>query len=481
MSTNSEELTINVPGLTKPPRQPDAQPTVEVTELRKKPPFKRLLPALIGLVMIAGLLIAAILPRIARQNKITAAAQAIQDALRAVNVITAEQAPAASQLELPGNIEAIQLATVSAQTSGYLRRWYVDIGDRVSAGQLLAEIDTPEVDQEMAQAQSTLVQARAGLGQAEANLRQANTNMEFARVSYERWKTLSEDHVVSDQDRDQTLAAYNASKATVDAMQANINMAKATIAANEANARRFQNLQGFKKVFAPFAGIITARNVEVGSLINPGGGTSVSATTGTTASSATTPGSGTTQTGTGAAAASGGLFQIARIDTLRIFISVPQTFVSSIKAGQTTEIAVKEFPQGTFTGKVVRTTSALDPASRTLLTEVQTPNPDFRLLPGMYATVKFGVAMAEPPVRIPATALVIRADGPLVVTVSGDQKAHYQKVMIGRDYGGEVDVISGLEPGATLVVNIPDGLQDGESLRIQPPSSSQQSRQQGGN
>jgi multidrug efflux pump subunit AcrA (membrane-fusion protein) len=155
--------------------------------------------------------------------------------------------------------------------------------------------------------------------------------------------------------------------------------------------------------------------------------------------------------------------------------------VSSIKAGQTTEIAVKEFPQGTFTGKVVRTTSALDPASRTLLTEVQTANSDFRLLPGMYATVKFSVAMAEPPVRIPATALVIRADGPLVVTVSGDQKAHYQKVMIGRDYGGEVDVISGLEPGATLVVNIPDGLQDGESLRIQPPSSSQQSRQQGGN
>ena len=480
MATNSEELKINHRGFEKPSPQPAEAPIVEGTELRKKPRFKRVLPALIGLVIIAGLLVAAILPRIARQKTITAAAQAIQDALPAVNVITAAQAPAASQLELPGNIEAVQLATVSAQTSGYLKRWYSDIGDRVKAGQLLAEIDTPEVDQELQQARATLVQAQASLGQAEANLQQAKTNMEFARVSYERWKYLAGQGVVSVQDRDQTLAAYNAAKATVDAMQANINVAKATIAANEANVRRFLNLQGFKKVFAPFAGIVTARNVEVGSLINAGAGTSVSTTTGATASGATTPGAGTTQSGTGAPAAGGGLFQIARIDTLRIFISVPQTFVNSIKAGQTTDITVREFPQGTFTGKVVRTTSALDPASRTLLTEVQTANSDFRLLPGMYATVKFGVAIAEPPVRIPATALVIRADGPQVVTVSGDQKAHYQKVVIGRDYGGEVDVISGLEPGATLVVNIPDGLQEGESLRVQPAGPPQQSQKQGG-
>ena len=268
-------------------------------------------------------------------------------------------------------------------------------------------------------------------------------------------------------------AAYNASKATVDAMQANINVAKATIAANEANVRRFLKLQGFKKVFAPFAGIITARNVEVGSLVNAGGGTSASTTTGATASSATTPGSGTTPTGTGAAPASGGLFQIARIDTLRIFISVPQTFVNSIKPEQTTQIAVKEFPQQKFTGRVARTANALDPASRTLLTEVQTTNSDYKLLPGMYATVTFGVALAEPQMRIPATALVIRADGPQVVTVTEDQKAHYQKVVIGRDYGGTLDIISGIEPGATLILNVPDDLQDGESVRVQPAQTSQ--------
>jgi multidrug efflux pump subunit AcrA (membrane-fusion protein) len=475
---SSEELEINRPGINQPGRQPAEAPRAESEKRRPKSRFKLVLLALFVLVIIAGLLVAAILPRIARQKKITAAAQSMQNAITAVHVITAQQAPASSDLELPGNVEPIQAATISAQTSGYLRRWYVDIGDRVQAGQLLAEIDTPEVDQELEQARSTLVQARAGLSQAEATLRQAITNMEFARVSYERWKYLAQQHVVSDQDRDQTLAAYNAAKATVDAMQANINVAKATIAANEANVRRFIKLQGFKKVFAPFTGIITARNVEVGSLINAGGGTSVSTTTGTTTSSASMPGSGTTQTGTGAPSASGGLFQIARTDTLRIYISVPQTFVSSVKEGQSTGISIQELPQQTFTGRVVRTSNALDPASRTLLTEVQIKNSAYQLMPGMYATVKFGVAQAEPSVRIPATALVIRADGPQVVTVTGDQKAHYQKVVIGRDYGGEVDIISGIEPGATLVVNIPDGLQEGESVSVQPAQDNQPTNNQ---
>jgi len=191
-----------------------------------------------------------------------------------------------------------------------------------------------------------------------------------------------------------------------------------------------------------------------------------------------TPGAGTTPLGTGAPATSGGLFQLARIDTLRIYTSVPQTFVNSIKAGQTAEVSVNEFPQQTFTGRVVRTTNALDPASRTLLTEVQIANPGSKLLPGTYATVKFSVATAEPPVRIPATALVIRADGPQVVTVTKDQKAHFQNVVIGRDYGGQLDIVSGLAPGATLVINIPDGLQEGASVRAQPAQTNQATNNQ---
>jgi membrane fusion protein, multidrug efflux system len=265
--------------------------------------------------------------------------------------------------------------------------------------------------------------------------------------------------------------AYEAARSTVDAMQANINAAKAAIASSEANVGSLKALQGFQKVFSPFAGVITARNVEVGSLISPGSGSSVSTSVGTSASSATLPGSGTTPTGTNAPAASGGLFQIARIDTLRIFISVPQAFASTIKPGQTANISVRELPQKTFTGRVVRTTSALDPGSRTLLTEVQTSNSDYQLLPGMYATVNFAVQSPDPPVRIPATALIIRADGPQVALVSNDQKVHYQKVIIGRDYGNQVDIISGLEPGATVIVNVADGLQEGAQVHTQAAPS----------
>jgi multidrug efflux pump subunit AcrA (membrane-fusion protein) len=298
----------------------------------------------------------------------------------------------------------------------------------------------------------SLVSAHASLGQAKANLRQAITNMQYTRVTYERWRYLASQRVVSDQDRDQTWEAYNAAKATVDAMQANVNVAMAAIAANEANVRQLMALQGFKRIFAPFAGIISARNVEVGSLVNAGSGSNVSASTGggsavsapagggayaststgAPPTGATVPGRGAAQISPGIPSAGGGLFQIARIDTLRIYINVPQTFSNSIKPGRKVEIDVREFPQDKFTGKVARTTSALDPASRTLLVEVQTANPDYKLLPGMYATVKVSVYQAEPPIRIPATALVIRADGPQVAIVTKDQKAHFQKVVIGR-------------------------------------------------
>ena len=423
--------------------------------------------ALIALVVFAGLVLAAVLPRLARQKKINAAAQQVQQAIPTVQVVQVHEAPASANLQLPGNVEAIRVATISAQTTGYLRSWHVDIGDRVKVGQLLAEIETPQIDQQLQQANANVAQSIATLGQMEANLNQANTNMEYSRITYERNQYLAQQHVVSDQIRDQMKAAYDESKAAVTAAQANINAAKATIAANQANLRGLKALQGFQKVFSPFAGVITARNVEIGSLINPGNNNNnVSTATGTTPSSAVQPGTGTIPTGTNASANSGGLFEIARIDSLRIYISVPQTYAGIIKAGQTARISVRELPDKTFDGKVVRTTSALDPGSRTLLTEVHLPNPDYQLLPGMYATVDFGVQSADPPVRIPATALIIGADGPRVAIVTSDQKVHYQKVVIGRDYGNEVDILSGLEPGAAVITNVPDGLADGAQVRI---------------
>jgi multidrug efflux system membrane fusion protein len=437
--------------------------------------FRLVLFALIALILFGVLMLAGVLPRLARQKKITAASRAVQDSIPTVGVVQAQQAPASSDLQLPGDVEAIQVATIAAQTTGYLRQFHVDIGDRVRAGQLLAVIDTPQVDQQLQQARANVTQAVASLGQAEANLAQAVTNVEYARVTYERNKYLAQQHVVPVQTSDQMKAAYYVAKATVDAMQANINAARAMIASNEANVRNFKALQGFQKVFSPFPGVITARNIEIGSLISPSS-SSASTSTGTTPSSATIPGSGTTPLGTNAPANSGGLFQIARIDTLRIFISVPQSYSSTVKPGQTANISIRELPDKTFTGKVVRTTSALDPGSRTLLTEVRTSNPDYQLLPGMYATVNFGVQVPQPAVRIPATALIIHAEGPQVAVVTSDQKVHYEKVVIGRDYGNEVDIISGLEPGNTVIVNVADGLQEGAQVQTQAaPGSSQTS------
>lgn len=432
---------------------------------QRKSRLRLIVFALIALLVFAGLILAGVLPRLARQKKINAAAQQVQQAIPAVTVVQVREAPASASLQLPGNVEAIQVATISAQTTGYLRRWHVDIGDRVRVGQLLAEIETPQIDQQLQQATANVAQSVATLGQMEANLNQANTNMEYSRITYERNQYLAQQHVVSDQVRDQMKAAYDESKAAVDAAQANINAAKATIAANQANLRSIKALQGFQKVFSPFAGVITARNVEIGSLVSQGSN-NISTSTGTTPSSAVQPGTGTIPTGTNASANGGGLFEIARIDSLRIYISVPQTYAGIIKPGQVARVSVRELPDKTFQGKVVRTTSALDPGSRTLLTEVQMPNPDYQLLPGMYATVDFGVQSTDPPVRIPATALIIDTDGPRVAVVTSDQKVRYQKVVIGRDYGNEVDILSGLEPGATVVTNVPDGLADGAQVRI---------------
>ncbi|MBO0725673.1 MAG: efflux RND transporter periplasmic adaptor subunit [Blastocatellia bacterium] len=477
---DSEEPNISDSDLRESPPFAE-EPRTENRERHPRSRFKIALLALLGLLFFAGLLTIGVLPRIKRQKKITEASQAIKEATPLVSVITAREGPATSGLELPGNIEAIQTASISARTNGYLRCWYVDIGDRVQAGQLLAEIDTPEVDQQLQQSIANLTQAQANLGQAEANLRQAITNMEYTRVTYERWKYLAGQHVVSDQDRDQTWEAYNAAKATVDAQRANVNVAKATIAANAANVRQLAALQGFKLIYAPFAGIITARNVEIGSLINAGSATNASTSTGSPPTGTTIPGTGAAQTSPGVPAAGSGLFQIARIDCLRIYINVPQTFTSSIKPGQTVDINVREFPRSKFTGKVGRTTSALDPASRTLLTEVRIPNSKndgYQLLPGMYATVNIEVKLAQPLVRIPATALVIRSDGTQVVTVDKDQKARFQNVVIGRDYGNELDILSGLEPGATIVVNVPDTLQDGAHVCPQPSPTGDQMNNQ---
>ncbi|HKG98187.1 MAG TPA: biotin/lipoyl-binding protein, partial [Pyrinomonadaceae bacterium] len=222
---STQELTKSEPVWDEDEPQP--APATAGDKRPAKRRFRMALIALVALILLGALVLAGVLPRLSRQKKITAAAQAVRDNIPNVNVVQAQEAPASSDLQLPGDVEAIQVATISAQTTGYLRKLHTDIGDRVRAGQLLAEIDTPQVDQQLQQARADLAQAVAGLGQSEANLNQAVTNMEYARVTYERNKYLAEQHVVSDQIRDQMKAAFDAATATVDAMKANINAAKA--------------------------------------------------------------------------------------------------------------------------------------------------------------------------------------------------------------------------------------------------------------
>jgi RND family efflux transporter MFP subunit len=277
-----------------------------------------------------------------------------------------------------------------------------------------------------------VLQARASLQQAWANVVQMRASRDFARIAADCWDQLEQRELVAHQEADQQRSAFAVS-------QANLPAAQATVNAQEATVRQLEALQSYEKVTAPFDGIITARNVDIGALITAGSSTSTLE-----------------------------LFRMGRIDTLCIYVNVPQPFVPSLQPGQTAQLLVQEFPQRTFTGKVVRTANALDPASRTLLTEVQVSNRDGTLLPGMYAQVKFVITRGDSPWLIPGNALVIRADGSQVATVGAGHTVHYQKVDIGRDYGSEVEIVSGLSGAESLITNPTDALQEGSPVQVAP-------------
>ena len=390
---------------------------------------------LIGLALLVGLLVIGVVPRRRQNAELVAASTAPDAGLVSVGVVPPKRADGPIDLVLPSNIQAIEETAIYARTSGYVRERYVDIGERVAAGKVLAQIDTPELDQELSQARAALAQTRSGLAQARASLTQAQANLnqaragldqskaneDFAGITAQRFTRLEHEELVAHQDADEKRTALAAARATtavsqanVEAMQANlgafdasVGAARANVAANEANVQRLLALQSFQKLEAPFAGIITARGIDRGALITSGSG-----------SSASPP-----------------LFRIAHVENLRIFVNVPQTFVRSIVPGQEVRILVPEYPQRPFVGKIASTAGALDPTSRTLLTEVRLRNDDHALMPGMYAQVKFSLAPAEDVWMVPATALIARAAGPQVVTVRGDGTAHYLAVQLGRDLG----------------------------------------------
>lgn len=375
---------------------------------RRPSPWRYTLPAL-ALAIFAGAAYWGIHKRNQAHAQLVAAARDATSST--VAVVHPQPADSAASLALPGNVQAYVETPIYARTNGYLKRWLVDIGAKVRAGQLLAEIDTPEIDEE--------------LRQSEAAEAQAVANLDLAQKTAERWQNLLKDDGVSRQEVDQNVSAYKARQADLSAAQANV--------------QRLKDMQSFQKIVAPFSGVITARNIDVGALITAG---------------STQP-----------------LFRLAQNNILRVYVNVPQSYSRSIFAGLAADLSVPEYPGHPFAGIVTRTAGAIDPASRTLLTEVQVPNPQGEILPGAYGTVQFHLKMAASPLVLPANTLLFRSEGTQVAIVKAGGKVHLQKVVLDRDLGTNVEIASGVEAGDAVIVNPSDSIAEGDSVVVEGPGS----------
>jgi RND family efflux transporter MFP subunit len=334
-----------------------------------------------------------------------------------VSVVHPIQGSEDQAIELPGNTQAFTEAPIYARTSGYLREWYFDIGAHVKRGQLLAEIETPELDEQ--------------LEQAENQLKTAEANLQLAKVTADRWVYLEKSSVVSKQEKDQAVSDLNGKRATADS--------------DRANVARLQKLQAFEQVYAPFDGVITARNTDVGDLIQ------------------------------GDNTAPKELFHLAAVGKLRVYISVPEVYASAIKAGEIVTLTLDAFPGKNFTGTLVRNSNSIDFTSRTLRVEVDVDNPTGSLLPGAYAFVHWKLPSAAQAVTIPTNTLLFRAEGLRVAVVRGGQ-AKLVPVTIGHDYGSSVEVLSGLSSEETVILDPSDSLMEGSAVKIAEAASPEGSR-----
>ena len=334
-------------------------------------------------------------------------------AVPTVAVIHPVTEPTEEGLVLPGSMQAYVESPIYARTNGYLKKWYRDIGSRVQKGELLAEIDTPEVDQQ-------LIQAKADLETS-----QANANL--SQITASRYGDLIKTDSVSKQEVDNAAGDLAAKQATVASAQANVH--------------RLSELESFKHIYAPFSGVITRRNVDIGTLINAGNG-------------------GSTQL----------LFSLAQTDPIRVYVSVPESAAPSIRPGLPAHLELTQFPGRKFQGKVVRTAEAIDPTSRTLLTEVDVPNKTGELLPGGYAQVHLDVQVASARLQVPVNALLFRSEGLRAVVVGPDHKLHLQQLTIGRDYGVALEVLQGIQGSDWIVVNPADSLEEGQQVNVKEVS-----------
>jgi RND family efflux transporter MFP subunit len=391
------------PGIEKPPEVPPAPPRKALTIVAV---------ALLVLLVAGGL---TLWEHASHERAL--AKETERETVPTVAVIHPQSEKPDEDLVLPGSLQAYEESPIYARTSGYLVRWYKDIGSRVTKGELLAKIDTPEVDQE--------------LNQSRAARQQIVAQLDLARISAERWENLLKSDSVSAQEADQQTSGYR--------------QAQANLAAADANVRRLEQLEGFKDVYAPFTGVLTRRNVDPGALINAGAG-----------------------------AAGRELFDLARVDPLRVYTSVPQAYAPFIKVGAKTAVTLQEFPGQKFVGTVARTAEAIDPSTRTLLTEVDVPNRDGRLLPGSFGEVHFAVGSDVNKVTVPVNTMLFRSEGPRVAVVGPDSKVQLRPINIGRDYGATLEVLGGVSPDEQIVVNPSDSLEDGQQVNVAQTSPDQQ-------
>jgi RND family efflux transporter MFP subunit len=368
---------------------------------------------LVGIALLV-LLIGGAVTYLSRKSETDALAKETEEvSVPTVAVVQPQSEPGNDELVLPGNLQAYMESPIFAQTSGYLVRWYKDIGSQVQKGDLLAAIDTPEVDQQLSQARASREQIKAALG--------------LAKISADRWADLRKTDSVSQQEADQQASGYQ--------------QAVANLAAADANVRRLEQLESFKNVYSPFSGVLTRRNVDPGALINSG------------------------------AATGREMFDIARVDPLRVYVSVPQAYAPSMKVGAKANVTLQEFPGQKFMGTVARTAEAIDPATRTLNTEVDVPNKNGKLLPGSFGQVHFATESSVPRITIPVNAMLFRAQGPQVAVVDKDGKVHLRPIIIGRDFGATLEILDGVEVSDQIIINPSDSLEEGQQVHVVKPGA----------
>jgi RND family efflux transporter MFP subunit len=386
---------------------PSGSPTTPLNVQPDQRSHKHWLGLAIALIVVAALLVSGIWSRVRARTALNT--ETAQAAVPAVSVVSPKRTAPTDEIILPGNVQPFITSPIYSRTNGYLRKWYFDIGAHVKKGQLLAVIETPEVDQQLEQARSNLLTAQA--------------NLDLASITKTRYQGLLKTNAVSQQDVDNAVGTYNANKAIVDA--------------DKAAVQQYSALVSFEKIYAPFDGVITARNTDIGDLINSGNSSNVKTD----------------------------LFHIAKPEVLRVYVNVPEEYSRGIKVGMTADLGLAEFPDRKFQGKVVRTADAINVTTRTLLIEIDVNNPAGTLLTGSYAEVHLAIPTPSSTFLIPVNTLLFRTEG-LRVGVVKNGKVALAQVTPGHDFGNDIEIVSGLKANDQIIVNPPDSIVSGQQVQI---------------